>query len=50
MRYGVDKLILAYPRQERLTNSIELQLQGTASTLKVIPIDVTADREPVKFF
>ena len=50
VRYGVDHLVLVYPKQQRLTNSIELQLQGTVCTLKVIPIDVTTDKEPVKFF
>ena len=47
MRYGVDRLALVYPKQQWLQNSVNLQLQGTSSTLKVIPVDVTANREPV---
>lgn len=47
MRYGVDQLALVYPKQQWLQNSIDLQLQGTSSTLKVIPVDVTAGQEAV---
>jgi len=42
MRYRVDRLALVYPKQQWLQNSIDLQLQGTSSTVKVIPVDVTA--------
>ncbi len=46
-RYRVDRLALIYPKQQWLQNSIDLQLQGTTSTLKVIPVDVTTFREPI---
>jgi 5-methylcytosine-specific restriction enzyme subunit McrC len=46
-RYRVKRLALIYPKQQWLQNSIEFQLQGTTSTLKVIPVDVTTFREPI---
>jgi 5-methylcytosine-specific restriction enzyme subunit McrC len=46
-RYGVDQLALVYPKQQWLQSSIDLQIQGTSSTLKVIPVDVTEGKEPV---
>ena len=45
IRYQVDRLALIYPKQQRLQKSIELQIQRTTSTLKIIPIDVTEFRE-----
>ena len=44
-RYGVDRLALIYPRQQWLQDSIDFRLQGTSSTLRVIPIDVTSSHE-----
>ena len=48
IRYGVDRLALVYPKQRWLQNAIELQIQGTTTTLHVIPIDVTSSSEPNK--
>ena len=45
LRYRVDRLALIYPKQQWLQKSIELQIQGTTSILKIIPIDVTEFRE-----
>ncbi len=42
-RYNVRRLALVYPRQRRLQAAIELQLQNSPATLKVIPLDVTAN-------
>ncbi|MFO7760895.1 MAG: hypothetical protein R6V20_04715 [Desulfobia sp.] len=41
MRYGIDNLALVYPKQQRLQNEVDLEIQGTAAKLKVIPMDVT---------
>lgn len=50
LRYDVDNLALVYPKQKWLTESIELQVQGTATSLTIIPIDiVTGDQEFVEF-
>lgn len=46
-RYRVNRLALIYPKQKWLQNSIELQLQGTTSILKVIPVDVTTFEQPI---
>ena len=40
-RYKVDRLALVYPCQRRLTKPVKLHLQGTTTTLSIIPIDVT---------
>ena len=40
-RYKVNRLALIYPKQQWLRTPVELQLQGTLSTLQVIPVDVT---------
>jgi len=45
IRYRVDRLALVYPKQQWLQNTIELQIQGTTTTLNVIPIDVTSSNE-----
>jgi 5-methylcytosine-specific restriction enzyme subunit McrC len=45
IRYGVDRLALVYPKQQYLQNTIELRIQGTTTTLHVIPIDVTSSSE-----
>lgn len=51
LRYDVDNLALVYPKQKWLTESIELQVQGTATSLTIIPIDiVTGDQEFVGTF
>ena len=46
IRYGVDRLGLVYPKQQWLQNTIDLQIQGTTTTLHVFPIDVTSSSEP----
>ncbi|MFC1577650.1 McrC family protein [Thermodesulfobacteriota bacterium] len=45
-RYRVNRLALIYPKQKWLKKSIELKLQGTSSTLKVVPVDVTKSGDP----
>jgi 5-methylcytosine-specific restriction enzyme subunit McrC len=47
MRYKVDRLALIYPKQQWLQSPIELQLQGTNSILRIIPVDVTTFLEPI---
>lgn len=47
MRYKVDRLALLYPKQQWLERAIELQLKGTNSILRIIPIDVTTFLEPM---
>jgi 5-methylcytosine-specific restriction enzyme subunit McrC len=49
MRYGVDRLALIYPKQQWLQNPVDLQLQSTSSTLRVVPVDVTASQAPIYF-
>lgn len=51
MRYGVDRLALVYPKQQWLQTPIDLQLQGTSSMLKVVPVDVSPQNEQkISFF
>lgn len=45
MRYRVDRLALVYPKQQWLQNPVELQLQGTSSRLRVVPVDVSPQNE-----
>jgi 5-methylcytosine-specific restriction enzyme subunit McrC len=42
MRYGVNCLALVYPKQRWLQEAIELKLQGSNSSLRVIPFDVSS--------
>ncbi|MFZ5573025.1 MAG: McrC family protein [Thermodesulfobacteriota bacterium] len=42
MRYGIEQLVLVYPKQQWLKDKIDLQLQGKTATIQVIPIDVMA--------
>jgi 5-methylcytosine-specific restriction enzyme subunit McrC len=44
-RYQVNRLALIYPKQRLINNSMELQLQGTESTVIIVPIDITDSRE-----
>ncbi len=40
--YGVSQLALMYPRQQWLTQPVELKLHGISAHLTVIPVDVTS--------
>ena len=40
-RYGVDRLALVYPKQQWLTQTIDLKLLGSNAKLRVVPVDVT---------
>lgn len=47
-RYGVKRLALIYPKQQWLQEAVELQLQGTSSTLQIIPIEVNGAKDSIK--
>lgn len=40
MRYKVDRLALIYPKQQWLQHPVDLQIQGTSSILRIVPVDV----------
>lgn len=44
-RYGVKCLALLYPRQEKLTESVYMTIEGTEVTLLVQPVDIS-DHSP----
>jgi len=44
IRYKVNRLALVYPRQQSLQHPINLQIQGTEASIKIIPVDVTAGK------
>lgn len=43
-RYKVNRLALVYPRQQSLQYPIDLQIQGSEASIKIIPVDVTAEK------
>jgi 5-methylcytosine-specific restriction enzyme subunit McrC len=45
-RYGVKCLAIVYPKQQHLTNRVNLIIQGTSASLEVIPLDVISDSWP----
>ena len=44
-RYKVNRLALVYPKQQWLQRPVDLQLQGTDANIKILPVDVTANRD-----
>ncbi|MDD4274630.1 MAG: hypothetical protein PHG14_13020 [Desulfobacter postgatei] len=44
-RYKVTRLALIYPKQQWLQKPVVLQLQGSLSTLQIIPVDVTGEEK-----
>jgi len=43
-RYKVNRLALVYPRQQSLKHPIDLQIQGSEASIKIIPVDVSAEK------
>ena len=42
LRYGVERVMLAYPSQQKLTMPVQLILKGSGTKLLILPFDVTA--------